>query len=125
MGDLAKAAGTLREALANRLLLVILLSGTPLTLASLPKVFRDGDTSWHLAVGQWIVRHRDISSADPFSFTAAGKPWVAMEWLSDLIFTGAYSLAGYAGIAALVGAALMALNWILFLHLRRSLGPIG
>ena len=125
MGEQAKSSAALREVIANRLLLVILLFAAPLALASIPRAFRDGDTSWHLAVGRWILDHGQIPAADPFSFTAYGKPWVAMEWLSDLIFTGAFSVAGYAGLAALIAAAMMALHWILFVHLRRFTGPIG
>jgi hypothetical protein len=114
-----------RELVASRLLLAILLFGLPLALASIPRAFRDGDTSWHLAVGHWIVRHGRIPTADPFSYTAAGKPWVAMEWLSELVFAAAYRVADYAGVAALVAAALMALNWIVFAHLQRKVGPVG
>ena len=125
MGDRAKAEISLRERLAGDLLLIFLALGMPLGLASVPRLFRDGDTSWHIAVGQWMVEHGRIPKVDVFSFTAAGKPWVAMEWLSDLIYTTAYSLAGFAGLATVVAAALMALHWILFLHLRDRVGPIG
>jgi len=125
MTDQAKTPATVREAIANKLLLVILLYAAPLALASVGRVFRDGDTSWHLAVGQWMIRHGQIPSVDVFSYTAAGKHWVAMEWLSDLLYTAAYWIAGYAGIAAVMAAALMALNGIVFAHLRRGVGPIG
>ena len=70
MGEQAKSSAALREAIANRLLLVILLFAAPLALASIPRAFRDGDTSWHLAVGRWILANGRIPAADPFSFTA-------------------------------------------------------
>lgn len=125
MTDRVTAGPTLREAVAGRLLLGILLFALPLALASIPRAFRDGDTSWHLAVGQWMVRHGRIPTADPFSFTAAGNPWVAMEWLAELIYAFAYAMAGYAGLAALAAAALMALNWIVFVESHRRVGLIG
>ena len=125
MTEHAKAAAPSREAIATKLLLVILLLVLPLAFASVGRVFHDGDTSWHLAVGRWIVEHGRIPDADVFSYSAAGTPWVAMEWLSDLIFVAAYSIAGYAGLATVVAAALMALGWTIFLHLRRCVGPIG
>jgi hypothetical protein len=125
MGDRAKSTAALREAIATKLLLALLLFASPLVLASIGRVFRDGDTSWHLAVGRWMFEHRAIPSVDIFSYTAAGKPWVAMEWLSDLILSGAWSLTGYAGLAAVIAAAFMALHWIVFLHLRSRVGPIG
>ena len=125
MGEQIKPHAALRETIANNLLVAFVLFVMPLALASIPRIFQDGDTSWHLAVGQWIFRHASIPKVDVFSFTAAGRPWVAMEWLSDLIYAGAYRVAGYAGVATVVAAALMALHWILFVHLRRRVGPIG
>jgi len=114
-----------REKLAAILLAAVLLLALPLVLASVSRTFDDGDVSWHVAAGRWMIMHGAIPTTDPFSFTAAGQPWVAMEWLADLIFGSAYQLAGYAGLAAVVAAALMALHFILFLHLRRSVGPLG
>src|SRR3982750_2850799 len=115
----------MREKLAADLLIVFLVLGLPIGIASSARTFGDGDTAWHIALGQWIVRHGQIPVTDPFSFTAFGKPWVAMEWPADLIMAGTYQLAGFAGLAALVAAAVMALNCIILLHLRSRVGPIG
>jgi len=68
-------------------------------LAFSQALFNDGDTSWHLAAGQWILNHRAIPSADPFSFTFRGHPWTAHEWLAEIIAAGAYRLAGWAAVA--------------------------
>ena len=125
MGDRAYTTGTLREKLASDLLPIFIVLGLPIGLGSAPRTFGDGDTSWHVAVGQWIFQHGQIPKTDPFSFTMAGKRWVAMEWPVDLIFAGAYRLAGYAGLVTVISAALIALNAILFVHLRRRVGPIG
>src|SRR4029453_15161589 len=83
----------------------------------------DGDVSWHIATGEWILDHRAVPYADPFSFTWAGKPWVPIEWLAETIMAGAYRLAGYSGIAALVTAALMTLHMIAFLNATRFIRP--
>src|SRR5258706_9197098 len=48
-----------------------------------------------------------------------------MEWPADLIMSGAYELAGYAGLATVVAAAIIALNAILLIYLRSRVGPIG
>ena len=114
-----------REEFAGIALILALVIGFPLGFASASRTFGDGDVSWHIATGRWIFEHGRIPTTDPFSFTATGHPWVAMEWLADLIFASAYGLFGYAGVAAVVAAALMGLHAILFLHLRRSLGPFG
>lgn len=106
-------------------LLTLLLAGIPLSFASSTKIFSDGDVSWHIASGRWILLHHTIPTVDPFSFTLFGHPWIAMEWLADVAYGAAFALAGYAGVAALVAAALVILHAIVFLHVRRSFGPLG
>lgn len=91
----------------------------PAVLGSSKTIFNDGDVSWHLATGQWILDHRTIPHTDPFSFTWAGKPWVPIEWLAEVIYAAAYRAAGYSGVAALVTAALMALHAIVYLNASR------
>ncbi len=93
----------------------------PAVLGSSKTIFNDGDVSWHIATGQWIIEHRAIPHADPFSFTWAGKPWVPIEWLSEVIYASAYRLAGYGGVSALVTAALMALHALVFLNASRRI----
>ena len=125
MGGKDISVAELREKLAGDLLLIFLALGLPIGLASTARTFGDGDTAWHVAVGQWIARHGQIPTTDPFSFTAFGKPWVAMEWPADLLFAGVFHLAGYAGLAAITAAAIMALNAIVLIYLRSRVGPIG
>jgi len=108
------------------LLVAVLL--VPAVLGSSQTIFNDGDVSWHIATGQWILDHHAIPRTDPFSFTWFGKPWVPIEWLAEVIYASAYRLAGYAGVAALVTAVLMALHASVFVNasrwVRASLLPI-
>ena len=46
----------------------------------------DGDTGWHIRAGQWILAHGHVPDRDIFSYTKAGQPWFAWEWLWDVIF---------------------------------------
>lgn len=60
--------------------------------------FTDPDYWWHFKTGQYIVAHRTIPHVDVFSSTAAGRPWVTHEWLSEaiiylLVRSGGYGLA--------------------------------
>src|SRR5260370_29188889 len=43
--------------------------------------FRDPGVFWHTKVGQQILSTGQIPRCDRFSFTCAGKPWVASQWL--------------------------------------------
>ena len=65
-------------------------------------ILDDPDTLWHIAVGRWIVTHRQLPMQDMFSWTMPGVPWTAHEWLSELVFFEAWSVAGFPGIIALV-----------------------
>src|SRR5579864_833950 len=91
-----------RSLLISLLLAVVLI---PAVLGSSKTIFNDGDVSWHIATGQWILAHHAIPRVDPFSFTWGGKAWVPIEWLSEVIIGAAYKIAAYAGVAALVTAA--------------------
>ena len=65
----------------------------------------DPDSHWHITVGNWILAHGAVPTVDSFSFTFAGQPWIAKEWLSQLFLFGAYSLAGWRGVASLTACA--------------------
>ena len=46
----------------------------------------DGDTGWHIRTGEWILTNHRVPARDLFSYTKPGEPWVAWEWLSDVVF---------------------------------------
>ena len=100
--------------------LVIAVLVIPAVLGNSQMIFNDGDVSWHIATGLWILDHRAIPQVDPFSFTWGGKPWVPIEWLAELIYASAYRVASYPGVAALVTAALVGLHAAVFLNANRS-----
>ncbi len=70
-----------------------------------PAVLGDGDTFSHLATGEWIIAHGAQPRTDPFSHSMAGAPWVAHEWLSELLLALAFRLGGWDGVVLLTGAA--------------------
>src|SRR5258705_1428834 len=125
MGDAGQHQPSGREAAVGSLLFVIVALILPFGFAFSPTIFNDGDVSWHVAAGQWILQHRALPTVDPFSFTAAGRPWVAMEWPADILFALAYRAAGLAGLAAVYAAALMPLHVIVFPHLRTRAAPLA
>lgn len=69
-------------------------------------LFNDGDTSWHLATGRLILDTRSIPHTDPFSFTFAGHPWTAHEWLAELAMALVYRAGAWAGLALLFSTAI-------------------
>lgn len=90
----------------------------------LPQVLNDGDTYWHMATGEWILAHGRVPDRDVFSYTQAGRPWVAHEWLSEALMALAARLAGWAGVTALFAIAMGGAAWMLVRRLSLRLGGL-
>jgi hypothetical protein len=82
----------------------------------------DPDTWWHLATGEWILDERAVPSTDPFSWTAAGREWVAHEWGSQTLFALIYRAVGPTGLLVLSGLCIGAATLLLLRMARRSSG---
>jgi hypothetical protein len=92
------------------------------TLAAFaPQVLGDGDTWSHVATGEWIIAHGAVPRADPFSHSMPGAPWIAHEWLSEVILAFAFRLGGWSGVALLTGAAAAAAALVVGLTAAREL----
>jgi hypothetical protein len=81
-----------------------------------------GDTFWHLKAGEWIIDHRAVPKADPFSWTAAGAPWHAHEWLWEALAAFSWRAFGKWGLWALTAAGLALAGAFSFLFAARRSG---
>src|SRR5262245_60199773 len=81
----------------------------------------DIDFWWHLRTGELIATMGTIPASDPFSYTAAGRPWVAHEWLWELMVFLIYQHAGWA-VAVLLSATIVTLAYAVLYRLLRQLG---
>jgi hypothetical protein len=63
----------------------------------------DGDTGWHIRTGQYILAHHAVPTQDVFSFSRAGAPWFAWEWLTDVLYAVLFQMAGLKGIVLASG----------------------
>jgi hypothetical protein len=77
-----------------------------LFLADGHALYRDSDTGWHIRLGESILTSQQIPDVDPYSFTRAGRPWLAWEWLSDVAFGAAHRAAGLRGVEWLSALAI-------------------
>jgi hypothetical protein len=108
-----------------RLVLLFFFGLLALFLAQSDRLLGDPDTYWHIAVGERIWDNATLPRTDELSHTFAGAPWIAKEWLSQVILYGAHALAGWWGVAVLTavsGAAFLALT---FAWLLRRLPPLA
>lgn len=76
-----------------------------------------GDNTFltHLATGRLIFAD-GIPTTDPYSYTAAGEPWVVQSWLASVLYAGAEQVGGIGAVRVLMGlltAVLAGLAWLL------------
>ncbi|MCU1257372.1 MAG: hypothetical protein JWO80_257 [Bryobacterales bacterium] len=76
--------------------------------------FRDSDAGWHIRNGERILASGSLPHTDPFSFTMAGRPWFAWEWLSDIAVGTIHQNWGLTGVAFFYGCAIAACVWLWF-----------
>jgi hypothetical protein len=73
----------------------------------------DPDMWWHIRTGELILSTHRWPTTDPYSYTAAGAPWMSCEWLGDAFFAVVYRLGGLRGLevllAVLASAVMLAL----------------
>jgi hypothetical protein len=80
----------------------------------------DPDVWWHLKTGQYIVEHKSVPHTDPFSYTRAGEPWVAHEWLTDLLLYGLERAVGRGGLIVVFAAVIVGAFFLLYLRCGRD-----
>ncbi|MCB0029761.1 MAG: hypothetical protein KDE28_17730, partial [Anaerolineales bacterium] len=73
----------------------------------------DPDLWWHLRTGE-LVLTTGIPHSDPFSYTFAGQPWIAHEWLADLFMWLIYSAAGLTALSLVFALIIAGTSWLLY-----------
>lgn len=54
----------------------------------------DPGTLWHTVVGERILETGRLPRVDEFSFTAAGQPWIAQQWVGEIAMALLYRMGG-------------------------------
>jgi len=84
--------------------LIVGLAAFARAVANPKALLGDPDTYLHLAAGRWMIEHRAMPSADPFSHSLAGAHWVIHEWLSEVVMAAVYAAGGWRGLVLLTAA---------------------
>lgn len=74
----------------------------------------DGDTGWHIRTGEYILSTHSVPTHDLYSFSKAGQPWFAWEWLSDITFAALHRFWGLKGVVVFTGLVLSLASTLLF-----------
>jgi hypothetical protein len=64
----------------------------------------DFDVWWHLRGGQFILEHGAIPQVDIFTYTNAGRPWIDVYWLFQIIIALLYRAGGVSALVLLKAA---------------------
>ena len=102
----------------DRILLLVLLA--VLAIASSLSPIRNYDYWWHLKTGALIVEKGEVPRADPFSFTAAGVPWVDHEWLFQVAALLGHRALGPAALVLVKVICVLLLSLLMADHARRE-----
>jgi hypothetical protein len=87
-------------------------------------VLHDPDTYLHIAVGRWIIAHGAVPYHGIFSATMAQAPWVAHEWLGEVLLACLFDAFGWAGLVAVTAFCVAAGVAMLLRRLLRSMVPV-
>ena len=87
-------------------------------------LLRDPDLYWHLVVGQKILATGTFPWTDEYSHTFFGQPWIAKEWLAQVILAKTYGLGGWYAIVALMACCVAATFTLLFAFLAERMRPV-
>lgn len=88
------------------------------------KVLGDPDTYLHVAVGRWILAHHMVPYRGVFSATMAGAPWVAHEWLSEVLLAWLFGHFGWTGPVVATALCTAAALAMVLRVLLRTLAPL-
>ena len=72
----------------------------------------DFDVWWHIAAGRLIFDHGAVPRVDVFTYTNAGRPWIDIYWLFQLVVAFLFRIGGASALVllkALLGTASVAL----------------
>jgi hypothetical protein len=67
------------------------------------RLLGDGDTGWHIRVGESILETGVVPTTDPFSFSKPGAPWFAWEWLSEVLLAALHRAGGLKAVTLVFG----------------------
>src|SRR5919106_4492653 len=91
-----------------------------LTLSPDSWLLSDADTGYHIRAGEYILHNFTVPKYDIFSYIGPPLPWMAHEWLSEVIMALIHKVSGLTGIVIFF-SFLIALAYLLLFRFAQSL----
>jgi hypothetical protein len=83
-------------------------------------ILGDPDTLWHVQTGKMILGTFSMPYADTWSHTFAGQPWMARDWLAQVILGAGFLAGDWPGVALVswvaTALAVMVVTYALMRH---------
>lgn len=76
----------------------------------------EGDTWWHVSIGENILATHTWPTSDVYSFTAPGDPWIAEEWLGEVVMAFSDLKGGLTGLTVLAIAFVAAIIILIYCY---------
>jgi hypothetical protein len=77
-------------------------------------LLQDCDTGYHIRAGEYIFNTLSIPKHDMFSFLSPPLPWVAHEWLPEIIMAAIHKIFGLTGIVIFFSFLISIVYYFLF-----------
>ena len=89
-----------------------------------PQFLNDPDTFWHIRTGRDIWETGRFPVTDSYSHSYFGQPWIAKEWLAQLLLFAAHAIGGWNAVIALAILSIAATGALSFYYLSLRLNPL-
>src|SRR5947208_2424335 len=77
-------------------------------------LLNDGDAGYHIRAGEYILHNFSVPKYDIFSYISPPLPWIAHEWLSEVIMALVHEFSGLTGIVIFFSFLLGLASFLLF-----------
>ena len=85
-----------------------LLAVISLTAVQMTGFARDPGVGWHLANGEYVLKHETVPQTDPFLLSPHPRPWVSDQWLADVLLFTAYAAGAWPLVYGFLAATYLA-----------------
>jgi hypothetical protein len=89
-------------------------------IASLEASLSSVDLAYQIRAGNIMLHTHHLIRTDPFTFTAAGRPWLDQQWAAQVVFALVWRAGGWAALALLRAALVGAIFLFVYLACRAA-----
>jgi hypothetical protein len=78
------------------------------------------DLAYNVRAGQLMLETRRLLDTDPFTFSAAGQPWVDQQWGAQIVLALGFGAVGWAGLAVIRALLVGLVFWLVYRSCRSA-----